>query len=337
MLDFGQRINKMKKQVLRWGLLSTARINSALIPPLRASKRNQLTTVASRNPQQAEAYAREWDIPRALGSYEALIEDPQVDVIYNPLPNHLHADWTIKALRAGKHVLCEKPMALSLQEIDEMTAAAKETGKVLAEALMYRHHPQTLKVKEIMDSGVLGSINTIRGSFTFFLDREGDIRLVREMGGGSIWDLGVYPISYVRMLVGTEAREVFGWQVEGPTGIDVTFTGQMRFPNGILAHFDCGFKSQLRSSIEIAGTQGALNIPSPFKPGLDEKLFLQRGGQTETLVVPGQELYIGEVEDMADAVLDGKGPRVSLADSRGNTATILALLESSRTNQPVTL
>ncbi len=327
----------MAEPILRWGLLSTARINRDLIPPLQASKRNKLAAVASRNQQQAEAYARERDIPLAYGSYEAMLEDPQIDVVYNSLPNHLHAEWSIKALRAGKHVLCEKPLALTLAEMDEMIAVAKETGKVLAEAFMYRHHPQTLKVKEIVDSGALGLIRLIRGSFTFLLSGDRDIRLLPEMGGGSIWDVGCYPISYTRMLAGTEPLEVFGWQVQGETGIDETFTGEMRFAGDVLAQIDCGFKSQLRWQMEIVGTDATLNIPSPFKPGYNEKLYLSREDQTETIIVPGQELYIGEVEDMADAILHGKPSHVSLRDSRGNAAAILALLESAGRNQPVSL
>jgi predicted dehydrogenase len=327
----------MAEPILRWGLLSTARINRDLIPPLQASKHNKLVAVASRNQQQAEAYAREWDIPRAHGSYEALLEDSQIDVIYNSLPNHLHAEWSMKALRAGKHVLCEKPMALTLAEMDAMSAAAKETGLVLAEAFMYRHHPQTLKVKELVDGGALGLIRLIRGAFTFMLTGDRDIRLIPEMGGGSIWDVGCYPISYTRMLVGTEPLQVFGWQVQGPSGIDETFTGELRFAGDVLAQFDCGFKSQLRWQMEIVGSQGTLHVPSPFKPGYNEKLFLSREDQTETIIVPGQELYMGEVEDMADAVLRGKPQGVSLRDSRANAATILALLESAGRNQPVRL
>jgi len=327
----------MAEPVLRWGLLSTARINRDLIPPLQASKHNELAAVASRNQGQAEAYAREWDIPRAYGSYEALLEDPEIDVIYNSLPNHLHAEWSIKALRAGKHVLCEKPMALTLSEMDAMSAAAKETGLVLAEAFMYRHHPQTLKVKELVSGGALGLIRLIRGAFTFMLTGDRDIRLLPEMGGGSLWDVGCYPISYTRMLVGTEPLEVFGWQVRGPSGIDETFTGELRFAGDVLAQFDCGFKSQLRWQMEIVGSQGTLHVPSPFKPGYNEKLLLSREDQTETIIVPGQELYMGEVEDMADAVLRGKPQGVSLRDSRGNAAAILALLESAGKNQPVSL
>ncbi len=327
----------MTDRVLNWGLLSTANINRALITPLRASKRNKLLAVGSRKQESAEAYAREWKIPRAHGSYEALINDPEIDVIYNSLPNHLHSEWTIKALQAGKNVLCEKPFALNLAEADKMISASRETGKVLAEAFMYRHHPQTLKVEEMVDSGLLGELQAVKGVFTFTLTRENDIRFKKETGGGSIWDVGCYPISYMRTIIGTEPSEVFGWQVLATGGTDVSFFGQIRFPNEVYAQFDCGFKSPSRAQVEIIGSKGVLNIPEPFKPGRNEKIYLSRNGQVETIKTPGGELYIGEVEDMADAILLGKTPRVSLADSHGNTAVILALIESARTGKPVNL
>jgi predicted dehydrogenase len=320
---------------LNWGLLSTARINRALIKPLNASKRTRLLAVASRSISSAEAYAREWNIPRAHGSYEALLADPEIDVIYNSLPNHLHAEWTIKALRAGKHVLCEKPFALTLAEVDAMSQAARETGKVLEEAFMYRHHAQTLKVKEIVDSGVLGKLQLIKGAFTFTLTREGDIRSKKETGGGSIWDVGCYPISYTRMIVGAEPVEVFGWQVTGPGGADESFIGQMRFENGIHAQFDSGLKSPSRSIIEIVGTDASLTIPHPFKPGKATEIFLSRGGKQEKIKIKGNELYLGEVEDMCDAITQNKAARISHEDSRGNIAVILALLESANTGKPV--
>jgi len=322
---------------LNWGLLSTANINRALITPLRASKRNKLLAVGSRKQTSAEEYAREWKIPRAHGSYEALINDPEIDVIYNSLPNHLHSEWTIKALQAGKNVLCEKPFALSLAEADAMISASRETGKVLAEAFMYRHHPQTLKVKEMVDSGLLGELQAVKGGFTFTLTRENDIRSKKETGGGSIWDVGCYPISYMRTIIHAEPTEVFGWQVLGGGGADVSFFGQIRFPNEVYAQFDCGFKSPSRAQVEVIGSKGTLNIPEPFKPGQNEKMYLTRNDQVETIKTPGGELYIGEVEDMADAILLGKPPRVSLADSRENTVVILALIESARTGKPVNL
>ena len=325
------------QQKLNWGLLSTARINRALIPPLNASNRTRLLAVASRSQSSADAYAREWNIPRAHGSYEALLNDPEIDVIYNSLPNNLHAEWTIKALRAGKHVLCEKPFALTLAEVDAMIAASRETGKVLAEAFMYRHHPQTLKVKELVDGGALGKLQLIKGSFSFTLNRPGNFRFEKEMGGGSIWDIGCYPISFARMIVGAEPLEVFGWQVKGPGGSDESFVGQMQFANGVHAQFDSSFKAPLRTFMEIVGTDATLEIPIPFKPGHNEKIFLKRGAETETIEIKGQVLYLGEVEDMSDAILLGKPPRVSLSDSRGNIATILVLLESARLDKSVSL
>jgi len=328
----------MTNKVLNWGLLSTARINRALIPPLQVSKRNHLLAVASRSQETADAYAKEKKIPRAYGSYEALLADPEIDVIYNPLPNHLHAEWTIKAVEAGKHVLCEKPLALSVNEVDAVQSAARKHGRVVAEAFMYRHHPQTLKVQDLVKSGSIGSLKLIRGSFSFILSREEDIRLLDPaMGGGSIWDVGCYPISYARTVVGENPLEVFGWQVTGKTGIDETFIGQMRFAGDVHAQFDSSFVIPFHSFMEIVGSEGTLSIPTPFKPGVNERIFLTRDEKTETIKVKGQELYLGEVEDMADAILLGKDSRVSLHDSRANVAVINALLESARVGKAISI
>jgi predicted dehydrogenase len=327
----------MSNKILHWGLLSTARINRSLIPPLRASKRNQLVAVGSRAQDSADKYAQEWKIPRAHGSYEALLANPEIDVIYNPLPNHLHAEWTIKAVEAGKHVLCEKPLALNVEEVDAIQSAARKHGRIVMEAFMYRHHPQTLKVQELVKNGSLGTLKLIRGSFSYVLSREGDVRLKPEMGGGSIWDVGCYPISYARMIVGANPLEVFGWQVAGPTGIDETFAGQMRFANDVLAQFDSSFVIPFHTFMEIVGSDGTLNIPRPFRPGTDEKIYLTQGEKTEIIKIPGQELYVGEVENMTDAILLGHEPRVSLDDSRANVAVIYSLLESARTGKSIKL
>ncbi len=325
------------EKILNWGLLSTAKINQALIKPLRASKRTRLLGAASRSQATADAYAREWNIPRAYGSYEAMLADPEIDVVYNSLPNHLHAEWSIKAMRAGKHVLCEKPIALTLAEVDEMTAISRETGMVLAEAFMYRHHPQTMQVMELVKSGAIGKIQLIRGAFTFTLTREGNYRHIKEMGGGSLWDVGCYPISFARTILGEEPAEVFGWQVTGPGGSDVSFVGQMRFGNGVHAQFDSGFASPSRTFIEIVGSEGDLYIPTPFKPGLKTEIQLTREDKQKTIKIKGQALYLGEVEDMCDAIQLGKPSRVSLADSRGNVAAILALLKSAETGGKISL
>ncbi len=327
----------MPKKLLRWGLLSTARINRALIPAIRASKRCQLVAVGSRTQEQADSYARQWEIPRAHRSYEALLADPEIDVIFNPLPNSLHAEWTIAAAQAGKHVLCEKPLAVTVTEVDAMAETAAKAGVVVAEAFMYRHHPQTRKVLEIAASGILGNIELIRGAYTYTNTRQNDVRLDPALGGGSLWDVGCYPVSYSRAIAGADPVEVFGWQDTGPTGIDLTLVGQMRFANGVYAQFDCGFKAPFRAFVEIVGSQASLQIPTPFKPGRSEKIFLTRGEEVETIKIKGQDLYTGEVEDMADAVLLGKPPYLSLDYSRGNVATIVALLESARVGKPVAL
>jgi len=320
---------------LRWGILGTARINRALVPPLRESKRNTLAAIASRDLARAREAAQQWDIPQAYGGYEALIADPSIDVVYVPLPNDLHAEWTVRAARAGKHVLCEKPLAITLAGLDRITAAAHAAGVVVAEAFMYRHHAQTLKVKELVASGALGEVRLVRGSFTFDLSRPGDVRLEPAQGGGCLWDVGCYPVSFARFVLGAEPVEAFGWQVTGPTGVDETFAGQLRFRSGTLVQFDCGFRAPFHTEVEVVGSEGSLRVARPFKPGLAETMHLARGETLEAIETKGEELYLGEVEDMADAILLGRPSRVTLLDSRGNCAALLALLRSAREGRPI--
>jgi xylose dehydrogenase (NAD/NADP) len=323
-------------EILRWGLLSTAAINEALIPALRASARNHLVAVASREQARAQAYAAKWDIPRAFGSYQAMLADGEIDVVYISLPNSLHAAWTIAAAQAGKHVLCEKPLALSVEEVDAVAAASQRAGVVVAEAFMYRHHRQTLKAIELIASGAIGTVRLARGGFSFFQSRPADPRLDPALGGGSIWDVGCYPISYIRAALGMEPREVFGWQMVGPEGVDMIFAGQMRFDNEVCAQFDCGFRAADRQYMEFTGDRGTLTVQTPFTPEQASSILLAvKGGTHETIGSPGGYLYLGEVEDMADAILLGKAPRISLADSRGNVAAITALLQSAREGRPV--
>lgn len=323
---------------LHWGLLSTARINGAVIPPIRLSQRSELVGVASRDQAKADAYAQAHDLPRAYGTYEAMLADPAINVIYNPLPNHLHAEWTIKAAEAGKHVMCEKPLALSLADIDRMIAAARANKVVVAEAFMYKHHPQTLKVLELLKNKPIGDLIAIKGAFTFDLSpRPTDIRWMPDMGGGSIWDVGCYPISFTRLIAQAEPIEVFGWQTTSPTGVDEVFVGQMRFANGLLAQFESGFRSPYRTWMEVVGTRGSLYVASPFKPADRAFITLNYGDRSEQIEVNAGHLYQGEIADMEDAVLDGKPQRIPLEDSRNNVALILACLESARTGQVVRL
>lgn len=327
----------MPERILRWGLLSTARINRSLIPPLRASSRNTLAAVASRDGAKGREYANEWGIEKVFDSYEAMLASDDVDAVYISLPNKLHAEWTVKAADAHKHVLCEKPLATTLADVDTMIAAAQRNNVVVTEAFMYRHHPQTLKVKEIIESGKIGEVRLVRGSFTFTLTDRGNVRVNAGLDGGSVWDVGCYPISYARTMIGAEPAEAQGMAVIGESGVDETFVGTLHFTNGAYAQFDSGFHAPFRMNMEIVGSEGIIVIPRAFKPTDNETILVgPAGDQLEPVQVSGPEhLYIGEVEDLYDAVVNGKAPRVSLQDSRNNVATILALLQSAREGRPV--
>jgi D-xylose 1-dehydrogenase (NADP+, D-xylono-1,5-lactone-forming) len=223
--------------MIRWGLLGTAQVNRRLIPAMRSARRSTVAAVASRDSERARAYAAEWQIPSAHDSYEALLRDPAVDAVYLPLPNALHVEWTLRALDAGKHVLCEKPLALSAEDVDRVAAVATARERVVAEAFMYRHEPLTAHVLELIAKGTIGAVTMIAGGFTFAQRREHDVRLDAALGGGSLWDVGCYPVSAIRLVAGAEPSEVFGWAALGSSGVDERFTGLLRFASGATA---CG-------------------------------------------------------------------------------------------------
>ena len=322
---------------INWGILSTAHINNALFPGFKKSRRNKLIAVASRNLEKAQAYARENGIPQAYGSYQELIDDSNIQAVYIPLPNHLHAQWAIKAAQAGKHVLSEKPIALSMAEMDSIQKAAEQYSVIIQEAFMYRHHPQTLRVAEIFQSGSLGEIGLIRGTFSFTLRRQDDIRMIAEYGGGSIWDVGCYPISYARHLIGSLPQKVIGHQVTATTGVDLSFNGVMQFKPGLHAQFDSSFAMNSYRQIEIRGKDATLVIPEPFLMKKKSTIHILSNGSEYTETFPAVDEYHLQLENMADAILDGRPQQVTLKDSRDNTALILALLESARREQPVEL
>jgi D-xylose 1-dehydrogenase (NADP+, D-xylono-1,5-lactone-forming) len=324
-------------QILRWGFLSTANINRKVIPPIKDSNRHQLLGVASRSVEKAETYAAEHGFQKFYGSYDELLADPDIDVVYNSLPNHLHAEWTIKACQAGKHVLCEKPIVLSLAELDAVEKAAQSAGVVVQEAFMYRHHPQTLKIQELLAQNAIGKIRLARGVFTFFLTQPENVRLIAEYGGGCLWDVGVYPVNMIRTLIGLEPEAVFGVQTVDSQGLDIAFSGELMFPGGILGQFQSGFNANLYASVEILGETGSLVIPTPFFPYTDSEFTLVRDGLHEKIRVRGQDLYLGELDNMADCIFSGSLPRVTLEDSRKNTRAILACYESAKTGKIIQL
>lgn len=318
---------------LRWGLLSTARINGQLIPAIRAAGRSELVGVASRSIQRAEAYAAEWDIPRVYGGYQSLLDDPNVDAVYISLPNSLHAEWTVRAAEAGKHVLCEKPLAVSVAECDQIIAAAESAGVVVIEAVMYLHHPLLQEVRRLVEEGAVGRVTLVRGALSFFLDRPDDVRWKPELGGGALWDVGSYPVSFIRRMAG-EPEEVFGWQRLAESGVDETFAGLLRYESGVLGVFECGFRTQWRAEAEVFGTEGTMTITEPYRVGAESSILIRRESAEEEHRVPEMDPYQCEVEALTAAVLDGAPLPVSLSSSRANVTTMLALYDSARSNSP---
>jgi predicted dehydrogenase len=322
---------------MRWGILGAARINRSIIPALRAANGHSLEAVASREPGKAESYAAEWQIPRHFGGYDALLADPDIDAVYIPLPNHLHAEWTIRAAEAGKHVLCEKPLALTVAEVDRIAAAATAAHVHVAEAFMYRHHPQTLAVRELVAGGAIGTLRFVRGCFSFTLDRPGDVRFDPAKGGGALWDVGCYPVSYARTIAGAEPETVQATAVMGPTGVDMSVGAVLRFPGNVVALVDASFVAPFRTEVEVVGSTGSIRVARPFKPGERETVLLIRGDETLEHAVEAPPLYVSQFEDFARAVRGTAPPVVTLADSRRNTAALLAVLESARTGRAVSL
>jgi predicted dehydrogenase len=323
---------------VRWGLLSTANINKRLIPAIRASRRGELVAVASRSQAKANAYAAEWNIPKAYGDYQAMLESGSVDTVYISLPNHLHAEWSIRAMFAGVHVLCEKPFGLNLEEVDRMIETSRQTVRVLSEAFMYRHHPQAKIIGKWVQEGRLGEINVVRGIFNFALQNPDNVRLVPEFGGGCLWDVGIYPLSFAQYIFGLLPEKVSGMAWLGESGVDETFIGQMSYPSGGLAQIASSFRSPYHTHVEVIGTQGRLSATRPFNQVQDSELvYTPQKGRPKKISIPKKELYLGEVEDMHAAILDGQPPYLGLEETRKHIQTVLALLESAKTGKTVNL
>ncbi|MEA2653159.1 MAG: D-xylose 1-dehydrogenase D-xylono,5-lactone-forming [Chloroflexota bacterium] len=318
---------------LRWGILGPGRIAPRLVRAVAGCARAELAGVASRDGARAAVFAADHAIPRSFGSYDALLESTDIDVVYVSLPNHLHAPWTIRALEAGKHVLCEKPLALSVAEVDAIAAAAARTGRIAVEAFMYLHHPQTLYAVELARSGALGRLELVNGSFSFFLDHPDDPRIDPAAGGGSLWDVGCYPVSLARRIAGEDPDRVAGFARFDELGVDRTFIGGLHFPGGLLAQFDCGFASPPRERVEIVGSDATLELRAPFLPepdGPPPSLTMWRDGEATTIDIATVDQYQAEVEDLTAAILEGATPRVDLGFSRGGIATLVELDRSAR-------
>ena len=261
---------------VRWGLLGTARINRRLIPAMRAAARSAVSAVASRDLARAEAYAREWDIPHAVAGYAALLARDDVDAIYIPLPNSLHVEWSLASAAAGKHVLCEKPLALNPRDVDRLEAESRQRDVIVAEGFMYRHEPLTAAVVSLVRDGAIGAVRHVSSGFTYAQSRAADVRLEKMLGGGALLDVGCYPVSYACLLAGREPEQALAMARFASSGVDEEFTGLLRFPGDRAAAVHAGFRAPYRTWLEVTASTGWISVTNPFKPGPIEAITSAR-------------------------------------------------------------
>jgi predicted dehydrogenase len=326
--------------MIRWGILGVAGIAvRALVPAIAASDNGVLHAIASREPARARDAARAHGFAKAHDSYAALLDDPDVDAVYIPLPNSMHREWTIRAAEAKKHVLCEKPLGLSAGECREMIAACREHGVALMEAFMYRFHPRTIRAAAMAAAGEIGDHRLVRASFTSALRSERNIRLDPALGGGALWDVGCYCVNVTRMLLG-EPEEVSAHAVWGSTGVDEILAGTMRFPAGRLGVFDCGLRAARKQEVEAASAAATLRLPWAFLPGTGDVPIVVarvRDGRTEeqTETIGGADQYRLMVEAFGEAVQAGRPVPYDPEDTVRNHAVIEALYASARSGRSV--
>ncbi len=298
---------------LRWGILGCARITRrGLIPGIAQSSGSRLVAIASRDRSTAESWASEFQIPQAYGSYEDLIADPEIQAVYIPLPNELHRPWVERAADAGKHVLCEKPLALNAGDAEAMVAHCERKGVILMEAFMWPHQPRTAAIRKLVNDGEIGDLRLIRSSFSFPID-PGDWRLDANRGGGALWDVGCYGVSTARLYAGSEPSSILARAHFGPSGVDLSLACTLEFPGGVLAQVDCSFEQPFRCIYEIVGTRGVIEVPDAYLPP-DQPIAVRRdvagssplaSESPRTLRFEGRNQYAGMVDAFASSVAAG--------------------------------
>jgi predicted dehydrogenase len=325
---------------VRWGVLSTAQIaRKQVIPAMKAGAFTKVVAIASRDEGRAREAAMDLGIPKAYGSYEGLLSDPDIDAIYNPLPNHLHAPLTIKALEAGKHVLCEKPIALNAEEARQIEVAQDKSGLLVAEGFMVRFHPQWRRVREIVRSGRLGEVRAIQTIFSYFLTDPGNIRNQADIGGGGLYDIGCYAINTARFVFGAEPERVIGLFDRDPEmGTDRLSSGLVEFPGHRQLAFTCATQLVPCQRVQILGTQGRIEIQIPFNApaGMEATIVTDdgrdlSGSGRETITVPACDQYTLQGDAFSQAVLGMQPPEWGIADAVSNMRVIDALFRSAGT------
>jgi predicted dehydrogenase len=320
---------------VKWAIMSTANINRKVIPGAHASPKVELVAVASRDQARADEYAKTWEIQRAYGSYDALLADPEVEAVYISLPNSMHCEWAIKALEAGKHVLCEKPLSRRASEVEGVFDTADRTGRLLSEAFMYRHNPQTKRAKQLVDEGAIGELRLIRSAFSYSLYDENNIRLRTALDGGALMDVGCYAVSGSR-LFGGEPEKAYGEAWFGPSGTDWVFAGTLRFPANVVALFDCGTALTERDELEAIGSEGSLFLDDPWHckvPGIE----LRREGRVERIELDVVDSYRLELENLSDAIRGDGELLLGRDDAVAQARVLEALHDSAMHGAPVSL
>ena len=325
----------MAGSIVKWGIVSTADINRKVIPGAQESAKVDLVAVASRNRARADAYAREWGIPRAYGSYEELLADPEIEAVYVSLPNTLHCEWSIRALEAGKHVLCEKPLSRHPEEVAAVFDVAEREGRLLSEAFMYRHNPQTKRLAELVAGGAIGELRLVRSTFSYGLYDADNIRLRTDVEGGALMDVGCYTVSGSRLL-GGEPERVWGEAWYGPSGTDWVFAGTMRFPGDVVAAFDCGTALPNRDELEAIGSEGSLFLDDPWHCNTPV-IELRRDDGVERIELDREDSYRLELENLSDAIRGEAELLLGREDALAQARALEALHRSATANEPVSL
>jgi xylose dehydrogenase (NAD/NADP) len=321
---------------LRLGLVGTANINTEILRAAATTPAVDVVAVGSREALRAQAYALEHAIPRPHGSYDELLGDEEVDAVYISLPNGLHHEWTMQALAAGKHVLCEKPYSRRPADVEEAFGAAEAAGLVLMEAFMYRHHPQTRRVAELVAEGAIGPLRLIRTSFSFVLSDQTNIRALPELDGGALMDIGCYCVSGARLLAG-EPASVLAEQVVGPTGVDLTLTGVLRFPGDVVAQIDCSFALPRQQRLEVEGEDATIVVEAPWRVDFGGAAFVRRGRAVEPIELEEADSYRLELENFAGAVDGREPPLLGREDALGQARAIKALYRAAADGRGVEL
>lgn len=329
---------------VNWGILSTAGIaQKQLIPAFKRAMNAEVAAVASSSGmEKAKEVADKFSIEKAYDSYEKLLDDPAIDAVYIPLPNHLHKQWTIAAAKKGKHILCEKPAAVNVAEFQEIKAVCTEHQVIFMEAFMYQFHPQHERVRQIMKSGEIGKVTYVRAAHTFYMkDQEDNVRMKYQAGGGSLYDIGCYAIHVIRNVLRAEPESVQVQAVKEATRqIDTDVFAYLTFPNGIRATFDSSFSLTDRNEYEVVGTKGRILIPRAFRPdknGGDGLVIVEKQGVTRTETLNSDQ-YRDQVEHISRAILNGNQmSEQDYENTLGNMRVIDACVESMETGECVNL